>query len=189
MTANEYNISSLNGRNRRLLYEWRQLEEGLAHRSDISFHVRKTNAAQLPICYLIEYHIQSLCGVTHIEQLNAPGILNEPLLADRFLMQINLPENYPQVDAPPDFFFLTHDEQNGPIPHPWHPNIRFFGDFAGHVCLNMTDTYTDLLWGVKRVASYLHYEIYHAIPEPPYPEDLQVAKWVVQQGEPNGWII
>ena len=59
---------------------------------------------------------------------------------------------------------------------------------AGRVCINMSDTYTDLLWGVKRVASYLRYDCYHAVSAPPYPEDLQVAAWVVQQGEPNGWI-
>jgi hypothetical protein len=41
---------------------------------------------------------------------------------------------------------------------------------------------------VKRVASYLTYERYHAVAEPPYPEDLQVAAWVIRQAEPNGWI-
>jgi hypothetical protein len=52
----------------------------------------------------------------------------------------------------------------------------------------MADTYTDLVWGVDRVASYLRYETYHARQEPPYPEDLKVAAWVVCQGEPRGWI-
>lgn len=181
----DYSIKSLSGRERRLLYEWRQLEEGLSGRSDILCHVLKTNIHELPTNYLIDYYIRCFCGVTNIEHLNEPGVVNEPLFADHFIMQIDLAENYPQVDAPPAFHFLTRDNKGLSIPHPWHPNIRFFGDFAGNVCLNMTDTYTDLLWGVKRVASYLRYECYHALPEPPFPEDLKVAKWVVCQGEPN----
>jgi Tol biopolymer transport system component len=54
--------------------------------------------------------------------------------------------------------------------------------------INLTDTYTDLAWGVERVASYLTYETYHAYQEPPYPEDMKVAAWVLRQGEPNEWI-
>jgi hypothetical protein len=53
----------------------------------------------------------------------------------------------------------------------------------------MADTYTDLLWGIRRVASYLRYETYHALMESPYPEDLKVAAWVIRQGEPNGWLL
>jgi hypothetical protein len=103
-------------------------------------------------------------------------------------MMIDLPHNYPCVDAPPSLCFLTADATGQPIPHPWHPNIRYFGAFAGRVCLNMTDTYTDLLWGVQRVASYLRYDTYHALIEAPYPEDLKVAAWVTRQGEPKEWI-
>lgn len=184
MTPADFDPKALGGRNRRLLYEWRQLEQGLFDRSDIACHVHSTNAHGLPISYLVDYSIHSLCGVTNIENLNQPGIINEPLYADHFRLLIELPPNYPQIDAPPLFRFLSQPT----FPLPWHPNIRFFGNFAGRVCLNATDTYTELLWGVRRIASYLRYECYHAINEPPYPEDLQVAQWVVRQGEPNGWI-
>ena len=176
----------LSGRNRRLLHEWHKLELGLS--SDIQWHVLKTNATGLPIGYHVDYYIHSLCGVTDIERLNEPGIANKPHFADHFQMVIELPEKYPCVDGAPIFRFLTTDEQGRPIPHPWHPNIRYFGHFAGRVCINMADTYTDLLWGVERIAGYLHYDCYHAILEPPYPEDLQVAAWVIRQAEPNGWI-
>lgn len=188
MTSSAYIDRPLSGRNRRLLYEWHKLEKDLSMRSDITWCVRTTNQQGLPISYHIDYHIHSLCGVTDIEHLNERGITNEPLYADNFQMQINLPENYPCVDGAPVFRFLTTDENGRPIPHPWHPNIRFFGSFAGRVCINMADTYTDLVWGVKRIASYLRYETYHAVSEPPYPEDLQVAAWVIRQAEPNGWI-
>ena len=188
MKSEAFDPKLLSGKNRRLLHEWQKLEQGLNGRSDISWHVLATNAEGLPTRYHINYHIHSICSVTNIQYLNGQGIVNEPLFADHYQMQIDLPVNYPCVDGAPVFRFLTTDTNGQAIPHPWHPNIRFFGDFAGRVCINMADTYTDLLWGVRRVASYLRYDCYHAISEPPYPEDLQVAAWVIRQGEPKGWI-
>lgn len=188
MDSQHINPDMLSGRNRRLWHEWNQLEQGLEGRHDITFQVTKRNADGLPIGYLVDYHLRSICGVTREEGLNEPGVENSPLFAVGFQMQIDLPHGYPCVDAPPSLCFLTTDSTGSSVPHPWHPNIRYFGAFAGRVCINMTDTYTDLLWGVKRVASYLRYETYHAIMEPPFPEDLKVAAWVLQQGEPNDWL-
>ncbi len=168
----------LSGRNRRLQYEWNKLEEHLSVRKDIDYTVVRKNQAGMPVSYLVTYHIKSICGID--KQL--------PIFANQFLMRIDLPDNYPCVDAPPHFHFLTQDDEGKDIPHPWHPNIRYYGEYAGRVCLNMPDTYTDLVWGVERVADYLRYDLYHAIAEPPYPEDLKVAKWVVMLGEPNEWI-
>ena len=171
----------LSGRSRRLLTEYQLLEQSLNSRPDISFSVRRTNADGLPVSYLITYNIRSICGVTDVERLNELGVTNIPIYADTFLMQIDLPANYPCIDAQPQLLFLTTDDNAQPIPHPWHPNIRYFGDFAGHVCINMADTYTSLAWAVLRVAEYLRYEVLHATLEPPYPEDLQVAAWVRTQ--------
>ena len=100
-------------------------------------------------------------------------------------MQLTIPDAYPEVDAPPVFRFI----RTGDVDQlPWHPNIRYEGEMAGMVCINRLNTFTDLVWGVERVADYLRYERYHAKQEPPYPEDLRVAQWVRQLGEPNGWI-
>lgn len=181
-------MNGLSGKNRRLFVEWQLMREKLSGQSDISFEVKEWNAVDMPINYLVHYRIKSICGVREVESLNEPGINNAPEFANEYWMSIQLPDGYPSVDASPVFKFLTEDEKGRPIPHPWHPNIRYFGDFAGHVCINMADTYTDLAWGVLRVADYLRYDIYHAIQEPPYPEDLKVAAWVMKQGEPNGWI-
>lgn len=183
-SASSLRLQDLKGRNRRLLYEWQQLQRHLAPRKDITLSVVRTNSLGLPLAYRLDYHIRSICGVEHIERL---GTHNPPVFASHFVMQIDLPQGYPCVDAPPSFRFLTSDGGR-PIPHPWHPNIRYFGDQAGRVCLNMTDSYTDLAWGVERVAHYLRYDLYHAVVEPPYPEDLKVAAWVVAQGEPEGWV-
>ena len=176
------------GRNRRLLHEWQQMDEGLRARPEISWQVDRTNAEGLPEGYTVNYNIRSICGVTDVERLGEKGVVNKPLFANRFMMRIDLPDAFPCVDGAPDFHFLTEDGNGHPLPHPWHPNIRFFGPLAGRVCLNRTDTYTDLVWGVKRIAAYLTYERYHAVAEPPYPEDMQVAAWVIRQAEPNDWL-
>ena len=177
----------MNGRSKRLLNEWQTLQHGLDGRKDISCRVLTTNADGVPDSYLVDYQIRSICGVTDMAQLGTAGISNEPLYADHFTMRIELPANYPQVDGEPVLTFLTHDGRGNALPHPWHPNIRYFGSFAGRVCINMADSYTSLLWAVQRIGAYLRYEVYHATMEPPYPEDLQVATWVRDQGEHNGW--
>lgn len=187
--SDRYEVSQYKGRNRRLLYEWQQLEQRLEHRHNIVCRPVRRNKEGLPTAYLVNYLLRSICGVEDMEHFGEPGIENPPVFADRFLMRIDLPDGYPSVDAAPAFRFVTHDEQGQPIPHPWHPNIRFFGDFAGRVCINMPDTYTDLVWAVERVAQYLRYEVYHAVSEPPYPEDLKVAAWVIRQGEPKEWTV
>ena len=178
----------LTGRNRRLLYEWRRLEERVDARKDIDIEVVRVNMAGLPTEYRVTYHIRSICGVDLPERLDEPGVSNAPLFADTFVMVIEIPEDYPCIDSQPAFRFLTQDEDGSEIPHPWHPNIRYFGSFAGRVCLNAPDSYMDLAWYVERIALYLKYERYHAKQEPPYPEDMAVARWVLRQGEPMGWI-
>lgn len=183
-----YEMSQFSGRNRRLLYEWQQLEKQLEGRHDVTCKVIRQNTAGMPTAYLISYQLKSICGVTDMEHFGQLGTHNLPIFATGFKMRIDLPDGYPSIDAQPAFRFLTHDDNGNPIPHPWHPNIRYFGDFAGRVCINMVDTYTDLAWGVQRVAQYLRYDLYHAISEPPFPEDLKVASWVIRQGEPNEWI-
>ena len=188
MKNEEWHPERLSGRNRRLLYEWRQLQQRLEHRRDVSLTVERVNGEGLPTAYRVAYHLRSICGVTNMERLNAPGVDNEPLFATGFTMLMVLPPSYPCVDGAPQLTFLTTTADGQPLAHPWHPNIRYFGDMAGRVCINMADTYTDLAWGVDRVASYLRYDLYHARREPPFPEDLKVADWVVRQGEPNGWV-
>ena len=181
-------MEQLSGRNRRLLYEWRRLEERFGARPDIAVSVLDSNAAGLPVRYRVDYHLRSICGVEQVERLGEKGVANPPLFADGFRMEIVLPPNYPCVDGAPEFRFVTSEPDGTPLPHPWHPNIRWFGPMAGRVCLNLDDTYTDLAWGVDRIAQYLRYELYHAIAEPPFPEDMQVAACVIRQGEPNEWI-
>jgi hypothetical protein len=48
--------------------------------------------------------------------------------------------------------------------------------------------HTHLIDYIDRVIDYLKYDEYHALNEYPYPEDLDVAEWVIKEGEPKGWI-
>ncbi len=41
---------------------------------------------------------------------------------------------------------------------------------------------------VLRVEMYLKYKMYHAENIYPYPEDQNVAEWVREEAEPNGWV-
>jgi hypothetical protein len=182
----EYKKKRFIGRNARLLREWDAIDMKLKNSKTISYIIRKRNGDGLPIIYEIIFNIKSFCNV---EPADEKG-LEKPFFHNEFYLRINIPNNYPSVDSKLEFIFRTTDNMGNEIPHPWHPNIRFFGDFAGRVCLNTKacGTYTDLAWYIDRVASYLRYEKYHALNTPPYPEDNKVAEWVLQQGEPNGWI-
>ena len=104
-------MKELTGRNRRLQYEWKNLEKRLSSRSDIEFSITKVNAQDMPIGYQITYHIKSICGVTNIENLDKPCVDNEPIFADEFKMQIDIPEDYPCIDAIPEFCFKTKDSE------------------------------------------------------------------------------
>ena len=184
----KFKDSKLTGRNRRLLYEWEKLYDVCQRHQEISLHVERTNALGLPVAYTVHYDILSICGVENVDQLDAPDVKNPPVFARGYVLSIELPDAYPCIDAQPVFKFLTADDTGKPLPHPWHPNVRYFGDMAGRVCINMLDTFADIAWGVERIAEYLTYNLYNAMPEPPYPEDLRVAEWVRHQGEPNNWI-
>lgn len=188
MQIPDFSSVKLTGRNRRLLHEWKAMEERLQGRDDISYEVRKRNAQGLPVSYTVHYRMLSICGVEEEERLNEPGIQNFPKFAGEFVLIIDIPAGFPAVDAMPVYSFQTTGPDNEGIPHPWHPNIRYYGAFAGRVCLNLPDTYTDIVQTVRRIAEYLRYERFHAKNEPPFPEDLKVARWVMEQGEPNGWI-
>ena len=109
MNWQDFSSQHLNGRNRRLLHEWSQLDRALEQRDTIEYQIMRRNEQGLPTMYLITYHIHSICGVEQLERLNEPGIANKPIFASTFLMRIYLPENYPCVDAPAEFYFLTYD--------------------------------------------------------------------------------
>ena len=166
------------GRETRLLNEWKRLHEACAASDVVAYTVSKSNMSGLPVAYEIVFRIKSITGV---EEPDAQG-LQKPVFGDRHVLRISLPNNYPAADGGyPEFKFVTDV---------WHPNVRYFGDFKGRVCLNFDDcvTSTYLTEYIATIAEYLRYTEYHVRDEYPYPEDRTVAQWTLEQAEPQGWI-
>lgn len=180
---NKFNQKELSGRDARLLQEWRELDHLCQKRKaasqnprlpSLSYVIRKKNFMGLPTEYEIWYRCKTIIGVQDT------GIPREPVFGYLHKMSIVLPNNYPSADGNPIFTFLTDI---------WHPNIRHSGSFRGHVCLTIKEmgVLASLKDLVLRVEQYLKYQLYHAQNTYPYPEDQNVAEWVREEGEPNGW--
>lgn len=180
---NNFNQKELSGRDARLLQEWRELDSLCGKRKaasdnprkpSLSYIIRKKNIMGLPTEYEIWYRCKSIVGVKET------GIPREPIFGYLHKMSIVLPNNYPSADGNPIFTFRTDI---------WHPNIRYSGSFKGHVCLTIKEmgVLASLKDLVLRVERYLKYQLYHAQNTYPYPEDQNVAEWVREEGEPNGW--
>ena len=177
-----FNQKELSGRDVRLWQEWYALDELCEKRRaanprkpSISYIVRRKNIVGLPTEYEIRYRVRSIVGVK-----DTP-VPREPIFGELHKMSIVLPNNYPSADGNPIFTFITDI---------WHPNIRSTGSFKGHVCLTIKEmgVLASLRDLVLRVEMYLKYKLYHAKNVYPYPEDQNVAEWVREEGEPNGWV-
>lgn len=180
---NKFNQKELSGRDARLLQEWRELDELCSKRKrdspnprkpSISYITRRKNILGLPTEYEIWYRCKTIVGVK-----DTP-IPREPIFGYLHKMSIVLPLAYPSADGGPLFTFRTDV---------WHPNIRYSGSFKGKVCLTIKEmgVLASLKTLVLRVEQYLKYNLYHAQNTYPYPEDQNVAEWVREEGEPNGW--
>ena len=180
---NNFNTKELSGRDARLWQEWKDLDVLCEKRKasspnprqpSISYIIRRKNVMGIPTEYEIWYRVKSIVGV---EDTQPP---RKPKFGNLHKMSIVLPNNYPSADGNPIFTFRTDV---------WHPNIRYSGSFKGHVCLTIKEmgVMASLKDLVLRVERYLKYQMYHAKNTYPYPEDQNVAEWVREEGEPNGW--
>jgi len=178
-----FNQKELSGRDNRLLQEWQELDSLCQHRRaespnpnkpSLSYIIRRKNPLGLPTEYEIWFRCKSIVGV---QDTRVP---REPIFGYLHKMNIKLPNNYPSADGNPVFEFRTKV---------WHPNIRYSGSFRGRVCLTIKEmgVLASLKVLVLRVEQYLKYQLYHAQNSYPYPEDQNVAEWVREEGEPNGW--
>jgi len=173
----DYRGKKYSGHDTRIFKEWEMMDQRYRGDKQCEYIIRKRNGAGLPIVFDIIFNIKSIIGV---EEADDQG-LQKPIFGNEHIMRIKLPNNYPDAHSQPEFDFTTNV---------WHPNIQYSGDFKGHVCLNTTDhgVYTSLVTYIDRVIDYLTYEDYLAKNEYPYPQDLEVAEWVLTQAEPQGWI-
>lgn len=179
----KFNLKELSGRDSRLLLEWQELDnlcerrKAQSHDSlkpSISYIIRRKNYLGLPIEYEIWYRCKSIIDVKD------EPVPREPVFGYLHKMSIVLPSEYPAADGNPIFKFRSDI---------WHPNIRHSGSFKGRVCLTIKEmgVMASLSTLVLRVEQYLKYQLYHAKNTYPYPEDQNVAEWVREEGEPNGW--
>lgn len=178
-----FNLKELTGRNNRLLIEWQALDSLCAKRKadskdplrpSISYIIRRKNEVGLPTEYEVWYRCKSIVNI------KKGPVPREPIFGFLHKMRIKLPSAYPAADGNPEFKFLSDV---------WHPNIRHSGSFKGHVCLTIKEmgVMASLKVLVLRVEQYLKYKLYHAENTYPYPEDQNVAEWVREEAEPNGW--
>ena len=166
------------GRETRLYNEWKIMDAAYGAHDEITYIITKRTPLGIPSSYLIVYNIKTFIGV---EEPDEQG-LQKPIFDDCHFLRISIPNNYPSADGGYPVFRFISDI--------WHPNVRYFGEFQGHVCLNIHQygTSTPLAEFVEKIAAYLRYDEYHAIDSEPFPEDQTVAKWVREQAEPKGWI-
>jgi hypothetical protein len=182
-----YKAKDFTGINVRLLEEWAAIIRRFQSNKEIKIIIRERNPDGLPVIYEVVYNIRSFCGIMGKDEKG----LEKPILADSFIMWIEIPKGFPSADKKNlKFKFLTENVFGTKIAHPWHPNIRYYGDFSGKVCVNEKAIagITDIAFFIEWIGLYLKYIKYHALNTPPYPEDEKVAKWILEQAEPNGWI-
>jgi len=142
----------------------------LAQNSDvISWEVKETDTKlNIPKVYTVEYRIRSIIGIDENQ---------DPIYSDHHILELGIPTAYPL--HPCTLYMQTNA---------WHPNIQSGGQYKGRVCGNVKDfglNYS-LPELVLRVGEILQYKNYLAEFIPPYPEDVEVAKWVREVAEPRG---
>lgn len=118
--------------------------------------------------YIITYTVHSIVNINYDQS---------PVYGDVHRVRIVLPPGYPMAGSP-SCFMLTSV---------WHPNIRFYGEHKGHICINkdVLGSWQTLDMLVEQIGEMLQYKNYHAINEIPYPEDAEVARWIREYAEPR----
>ncbi|GAB4416772.1 MAG: hypothetical protein OHK0039_26430 [Bacteroidia bacterium] len=120
-----------------------------------------------PDTYIITYKLRSIVAIDADKQ---------PVYADEHRVQVTFPANFPIGGA--SCYMLTPA---------WHPNIKWDGPYKGRICGNTAEFgslfFLNML--VLRIGEILQYKNYHAVQEPPFPEDENVARWMREFAEPH----
>ena len=138
----------------------------------IQIEIIKTRSdLHIPEVYHVHYFINTIIGID--PETKSPEIGNH------HVVEITLPNNYP---VEPAKMFVKKEVTGTKV---WHPNIKWSGAFEGRICGNIRDFGKgyDLYQLVLRIGDILQYKNYHAHHTPPYPEDAEVANWVLEYAE------
>lgn len=157
-----------NPRDNRLAKEHELLDDFCQQSNLVSYEAQMRRGKRPPDRYLFHYRVRSIVGI---------GSNQMPIYGEDHTAEIEISPQFP-LGGQPSCKMLT------PL---WHPNIKFDGNFAGKICINaeaLGSWHTiDML--AERIGEMLQYKNYHAINEPPYPEDAKAAQWVREFAEPN----
>ena len=125
------------------------------------------SALNIPCEYLVHFHVRSIVGIKE-------NLL--PIYGYQHKVRITFPPKYPI--EPPELYMVTDV---------WHPNIKWDGKYKGRICGNTKGFGLgyDLFLLLIRIWEMLQFKQYHAEYTPPFPEDINVAKWVLEFAEPN----
>lgn len=154
----------------RLATDHLKLDALVARSSCIRYKIlRQKSKKYPPEEYQIDYHLRSIVGIDAQQR---------PQYGNLHSIKVQFPPGYPN-EAP---ICKT-------VTKVWHPNIKWSGQKQGNVCINAGEQqgWVDLEELVLYIGELLQYKNYHAVPEEyPYPEDLEVAKWIRTYAEPEG---
>lgn len=150
----------------RLRLEWAGLQELNRDSDTVKAEVVK-EAGGAPEVYRFTFRCRSIAGVD--------GAQN-PRFADVHTCLATITQQFPA--KPPQLRWESDI---------WHPNIHHTGR---NVCINEIEwlashTLVDLC---RMLFEMVQYRNYHAKLEPPFPLDRDVAKWVLEVGEPRGYM-
>jgi len=176
-----FDNAKLSAQGKKLLKEWKKIEE-LCHDNEvINYIIRNRNREGLPVEYEIIFKLRSIVGVEEVEEVENKSI-RKPIYKNDHRLSILLPNNYPSaMGGNPEFKMLSDT---------WHPNIRATGKFKGRICQNDKDLGigVGLDERIIRVGKYLQFQMYWAHDSYPWPEDKTVAEWIREEAEPMGWV-
>jgi ubiquitin-protein ligase len=168
---NKHKMKPRDRRDTRLVKEYNAIDELCSKTSKINYEVVTTNKRGIPERYKISYNnIKSITGInSEFDKSPIYGFNHDAVL--------NFPIDFPGTSHPE--IFMTSDI--------WHPNIKSKDPKKGRICINakQISKYHGVEDLIYRVGELLQYKNYWAIWEPPYPEDEEVAEWVISYAEPN----
>jgi ubiquitin-protein ligase len=142
----------------------------LESRSDF-IHVQPVDAIPgwPPEKYLVTFTCLGIAGIDARQR---------PVPSERHIVSITLTAEYP-----------VHEPKLEWVTEIWHPNIDRIP--PRHVCVNSPETFylaKSLADQVLTLGEMVQYKSYHAKHEYPWPQDHDVAKWVREVAEVNGWV-
>lgn len=166
----KYNSKGYKGRYKRLANEYNALEELCERSSKISYVPVKQKKGFPPDSVDLIYHVKSYVGIDDNRM---------PIEGYEHKVRITFPANYPGVAGKPEVMAITNI---------WHPNIRWYNSPKGRVCVNdkVLGAWHSLDQLAEFIGEIIQYKNYLAEERDPYPEDMEVARWVRDFGEPHG---